>query len=256
MLKKELPHVVIGHRLSSISKNRFFSLWPLYRTFSHLICVCHSQYDYAINKLGVPASKVEFVYDKVDHHFFHPLSVDVDDYILAVGREQRDYETLLQAISGTGLKLVVVASSPWSTYQTKLQDAERVTVLRNIPYQDLRDLYARARLVVIPLVDVDYAAGVNSLLEAMAMGKAVITSRTRGIIDYVAHQETGLYVTPNSVEEMRDAILTLRGKSGELDRLGENARQVVNETMNLDAYVNRVVRVVHQSIQSRGDVGG
>jgi glycosyltransferase involved in cell wall biosynthesis len=44
----------------------------------------------------------------------------------------------------------------------------------------LRDLYSQSRFVVVPLHEVDFDAGVTTLTEAMAMGKAVIVTRTRG----------------------------------------------------------------------------
>ena len=38
-------------------------------------------------------------------------------------------------------------------------------------------MYARARLVVVPLHDVDFDAGVTTITEAMAMGKAVVATQ-------------------------------------------------------------------------------
>jgi glycosyltransferase involved in cell wall biosynthesis len=221
----------------------------LHQSFSHLICLCRSQLNYAIKKLNISETKVDFVYDKVDHHFFRPLQVETDDYILAVGQEQRDYKTLLQAISGTNLKLIIVASSPWSTSSVAIKkNNNNITILQNIHYQELRTLYAKARLVIIPLFDVNYAAGVNAVLEAMAMGKPLVVSQTTGITDYVAHDETGLYVAAGSVDELRDAILSLWFNPGACKRLGANARQAVEESMNLTTYVNRVAQIARDVI--------
>lgn len=250
--KQRIPHVVVAHKLSSGLKTRLFRVWQIYEAFSHVLCVCQAQADYATNLLGVPKSRVDFVYDKVDHRFFRPLDVGTEDYVLAVGREQRDYTTLLRAISGTGLKLVVVASSPWSTSQIQMDEIRDVTVLSHIPYCELRDLYARARLVVVPLFDVDYAAGVNTVLEAMAMARPLIVSHTRGIADYVVHDETGLYVSPGDAEELRDAVLSVWERPSELDRLGTNAREAVEERMNLDIYVQEVVRIVRDCLRASG----
>ncbi|MFQ5577511.1 MAG: glycosyltransferase, partial [Anaerolineae bacterium] len=127
--RQNVPHVVIGHKLSSILKNRLFRTWQLHHTFSQVVCVSRSQVDYTINRLGVSPEKVAFVHDKVDHHFFHPLPQVNDGFILTVGKEQRDYRLLLRALSGTGIKLVVVASIPWSTSQAKMNQADdNVTV--------------------------------------------------------------------------------------------------------------------------------
>lgn len=245
--KQDVSHIMIGHKLSSVVKRNLFNLWPVHQTFAHVICLCRSQLDYAVNRLGIPESRVSFVYDKVDHNFFSPLNLDSDGYILAVGQEQRDYQALLKAVAGTNLKVIIVASSPWSTHQQpELQQAPQVTWLQNISYQALRDLYAKARLVIVPLNDVDYAAGVNALLEAMAMGKPVVVTRTQGITDYVKDDETGRYVTPGSVEELKDAIFFLLNNPAVSKRLGANARQAVEETMNLDIYVKKIAQIVRK----------
>jgi glycosyltransferase involved in cell wall biosynthesis len=250
LFKQETPHIMIAHKLSSGFKAHLWQKRQLHQKFSQIICLSQAQADYAIHHLNLPEERVHFIYDKVDHNFFRPMKADADDYILAVGQEQRDYQTLLQAIAGTGLKLVVVASSPWSTSKVQLDELGKVTVLSHIPYSELRMLYARARLVVVPLFEVDYAAGVNAVLEAMAMAKPVIVSRTRGIADYIAPNETGIYVPSGDPAELNRAILSLWTQPGELSRLGVNARQAVEESMNLDIYVNRVVEIVRKAATS------
>lgn len=247
--RPHIPHVVIGHKLSSGLKTRVFNTWKLHQQFDHLICVSRAQSKYAIHKLGMSPERVHFVYDKVDHHFFVPQKdVREGDYVLAVGQEQRDYQTLLRAVVGTGLRLIVVASSPWSTSEIDLAGDVNVEVHSRIPYTELRALYASARVVAVPLFDVDYAAGVNAALEAMSMGKPLIMSKTSGIEDYIVPSETGLYVTPGDADELHDAIHALWDTPGERLRLGKNARQAVEEGMNLDHYAARVAEIVRYAI--------
>jgi glycosyltransferase involved in cell wall biosynthesis len=101
-------------------------------------------------------------------------------------------------------------------------------------------------MVIVPLLDVDYAAGVTTLLEAMAMGKAVIVSDTKGLSGYILDDETGVHFTPTSELELRDTILSLWEKPDHLSRIGRNARQVVEENMTIDLYVDNVVEIVDQ----------
>jgi glycosyltransferase involved in cell wall biosynthesis len=245
-LKK--PHVLIGHHLSSKNKARLFKLWGLQSTFAHIVCVSRAQADYAVQQLGFQRSKVDFVYDKVDHKFYRPDNELSGNYILSVGQEQRDYSTLLEAVRETRIKLVVVASSPWSTFQADTKVLEDVTVFSHIPYRRLRDLYARARLVVVPLFNADYAAGANTVLEAMSMAKPVVVSQTTGICDYLVSGETGLFVPPGEPAALREAILSIWDHPTELKRLGANARQAVQQSMNLDLYVERVAQIVYSMI--------
>ena len=61
----------------------------------------------------------------------------------------------------------------------------------------------------MPLVDVDFDAGVTSITEAMAMGKAVIVTRTKGQVDVIHDGVEGLYVPPADPAALREAIVHL-----------------------------------------------
>lgn len=244
LTQQNMPHVLIAHYLTSSRKKRLFKICQLHRSLAHIICVAQAQADFAITQLGVPSSQVDFIYDKVDQRFYRPLKGEIQDFILAVGQEQRDYATLVKALRGTGINLVIIASSPWSSFELDFNQLRDVTVQSHVSYANLRMLYASARLVVVPLIDVDYAAGSNSVLESMAMGKALIVSRTAGIRDYVVDDETGMNVTSGDPDALREAILNLWDNPRKMDRLGTNARQAVLECMNIDHYVDRVVQVM------------
>lgn len=255
--RQSVPHVVISHHLSSNNKSYLFQIWKLYKSFDHIICVSKAQADFAIQKLEFPVSKVHFIYDKVDHHFFRPMEDEPEDYILAVGQEQRDYRTLQKALAGTGIKLIVVASSHWSTYRLPVFGDKYTQIVKNIPYTLLRSLYARARLVVIPLNCVDYAAGANSILEAMAMGKPVIVSHTAGINEYIVDGETGVFVKPGDSTVLREKILSLWSDFPAQKQLGANARKAIETKMNLHIYVENVVEIIknvlHESNHKKAD---
>lgn len=249
---QHIPHVVISHHLSSKNKSRLFRIWQVHKTFNHVICVSQAQRDYAVKNLHIPALKAHFIYDKVDHGFFRPMEDEPDNFVLAVGQEQRDYNTLYKALSGTGIKIIIVASSNWSTYRLPILGDSNAEVVRNIPYTLLRSLYARARLVVVPLNNVCYAAGSNTILEAMAMGKPVVVTNTPGIREYIQDGETGLFVSPGDSTLLRETILSLWDDEPTQRRLGANARQAVEEKMNLWIYVDHVTRIMQQAIKEAG----
>jgi len=241
---KKSRHVVIGHKLSTGGKSILFKQFRIQDRFSEIITLCSAQRDYAINEMGMASDRVHFIFDKVDEIFFQPMKVDEGDYILSVGQEQRDYDTLLRAIEGTNYRLIVVASSPWSSNRTAINGHGMVEVKQNIPYSELRRLYAGARMVVVPLNDVDYAAGANGVLEAMSMAKPIIVSRTRGIREYINDGETGRFVQPGDSMELRETIGELWEQAGVRAEMGDAARKVVLERHRMDNYVQQIVDIV------------
>ena len=181
----------------------------------------------------------------VDDRFFSPDKVEPKSrtrpLICAVGLERRDYPTLLKAVDGLELDVVIAAASPWSKRKDTTA-GERIppnVTVSKFDQSALRQLYAEARFVVMPLEAVDFQAGVTAILEAMAMGKAVICSRVPGQTDVIVDGENGCYVTAGDPDALREEILRLLEQPEEAIRLGSNGRKMVR-LMNIEHYVDRL----------------
>ena len=93
----------------------------------------------------------------------------------------------------------------------------------------LRELYDRSRFVVIPLHETDTDNGTTSILEAMAMGKAVICSRVKGQTDVIREGVTGLFVPPGDARALREAITTLWCDPDRAREMGRKGREQILE---------------------------
>jgi glycosyltransferase involved in cell wall biosynthesis len=109
---------------------------------------------------------------------------------------------------------------------------------------ELRDLYASARFAVLPLEDVESDCGVTALTEAMAMGKAVILTRTRGQIDVIEDGVQGMYVRPHDPQALRAAIEYLLAHPEEADRMGRAGRALAEERHTLTGFVEQLAATV------------
>jgi glycosyltransferase involved in cell wall biosynthesis len=237
-LGKARPHVVIGHWLTSPKKRMFFRVLKAHRKMTRIIVHSRTQLEAAANQLGIPRDRMDFVPYCADDAFWRPLDVPEENLIVSAGREHRDYDVLDRARQGLGHQLVIAADSLHSpgAVCTLPQPGTTALVCR-LNHVELRDRYARAAVVVVPLLPNDFQAGVTTLLEAMAMGKAVIVSATEGQRDVVVDGETGLLVPPGDVEALRDTLHRLIDDPAERARLGRNARRAVIERFSLDRYV-------------------
>ena len=245
------PHVVVAHKLSTGAKSHLWRMLPAPAMMTHVVCVCREQADYAVKSLGMPSANVKTILHHVDNQFFQPQGLAEGDYVLAVGSEQRDFVSLIRAMEGTAIKLIIVVNKTIAAELNALDHEANLRVLSNIPFVELRALYEQARVVVAPLHNVDYAAGSTSILEAMAMGRPVVVSRTRGIEDYVVEDITGVYVAPYNVLELRDKICDLyAGPATMRNTIGDNARQAVAESMNSDYYIDQLVALLDTVNQS------
>lgn len=250
----DIPHVLIAHNLTSARKRQLQRLTGVLKRFGAIVCLSETQEAYLRNDVGLPAERVHRVRDNVDQEFFRPGSEPAQgDYLLAVGRENRDYATLAEAARRLGLPLTLVASSLWSRRGVGLDpDAlpPNVTVRQDfVSYGELRTLYENARLVVVPLDPCDYAAGVNGVLEAMAMGKASVVTQTRGLEEYVQDGLTSRLVPPGDVEALVGAIESLWLDEAARRAMGARGRTRVEREMSLDAYAARVASLVRQALK-------
>lgn len=239
-------HVMIVHILSVPKKSWLIRLTRIASAVDHYIVYSSAQAD-AIRRFGVPTARITRSTFMVDTKFFRPISAHGKrPTICSAGLERRDYATLVRAVDGLDVEVVIAAASPWSRQHDSssgLQIPENVTVER-LSLDELRDLYSRSRFVVMPLVDVPFQAGITTILEAMAMGRAVICTKTSGQTDTIVDGVTGIYVPPDDAVALRAAIERLVASSEECDALGRAARTWAVEHAELDRYAERLAGVV------------
>jgi glycosyltransferase involved in cell wall biosynthesis len=93
----------------------------------------------------------------------------------------------------------------------------------------LRDLYRSAKLVVTPTKNQPRDSGHSATLQAMACGKAVILSDTKGLWDRqgLVHGKNIWLVPPEDSKALRGAIDYLLSHSDLCVQLGQEARRYV-----------------------------
>jgi len=218
------------------------------------------QRDFAIQKLGIPAEKLYLIKHFVDQLFWNVREQD-SDLICAAGAEMRDYPTLLRALRGTTLRCHIAAdhvrvdrfgmARRISTSAFSSMAGPNVTIGR-MPATELRDLYARSRFVVVPLVASDTDNGITVILEAMAMGKPVICSRTRGQVDAIQDGVTGIFVPVGDADALRSAMLALWNDPARASDMGRAARAYVEKHHTIEKFTRDVKAAIDASLDGRG----
>lgn len=243
------PSVSMFTCWSSRQENAIMTL-NLFPAMGDIVVKCQSLKDHFLS-LGAPAERVHVIPFGLDHRFFSPLpdTEQQTSFIMSLGEiRTRDYATLFQAVDGMEVQVLVAASGSWYARErdTELRAAVpgNVTVAGGFSRAELRKLYSRSQFVVLPLYDAPFSAGATAILEAMCMGRAVITTRSRGVLDYVVDGETGILVNPGDATEMREAIQGLLARPREASRLGQNARQWIEDELNLEVYVERIAELL------------
>lgn len=253
--RRRARHAMIVHVLSVPKKVLPYRLLGLGRGIDAMAVYATAQRRFATEALGFPAERVVLTPFAVDTRFFRPvpLAPGAPPMICAVGLELRDYPTLIEAVRGLDVELVIAAASPWS----KRADTASGEVLppnvtvRRFDFAALRQLYAEARFVVIPLQPVAFQAGITSILEAMAMGRAVVCSRTEGQTDAVVEGGNGRYVPPGDPAALRRVIAELLDDPAAADRLGAAGRRWVEQDAEVATYATRLAAGIAGALDGR-----
>lgn len=94
------------------------------------------------------------------------------------------------------------------------------------PWPDLVELYRSADLVVVPILPTNYAAGITSILEAAAIGKAIIATKNPALLGAVADPNIAIWVPPEDPSAMRSAIQDALANPDKREALGKSALEI------------------------------
>jgi protein-tyrosine-phosphatase len=96
---------------------------------------------------------------------------------------------------------------------------------------DVHDVMAAMDVFVLPSLNEGLPM---AILEAMALGKAVIASNVGGLPEVIRHRETGLLVPPADPRALADACLELSERGDWARQLGAQAKIVVENEFSHD----------------------
>ena len=248
-------HTMIAHTLFPAKKQAFFKYARVGSAIDRALVYSTTEERLAIDTLGLPAAKVERLYYHADQQFFRP---DVDagarepNLICAAGQLLRDYDTLVEAVRELPVRAQIAAGSPW--IERRLEP--RAALPPNVSWGklnrfELRSLYARSALAVVPIKQNHYQTGIATILEMMAMGKCVIATRTHGQTDTIVDGVTGLYVPPGDPIALRQAIERMLANPEQAAGMGRAARKFIEERASLDLFVERIVAAIRAGHAAR-----
>lgn len=90
-----------------------------------------------------------------------------------------------------------------------------------------------------------------TILEAMSMGKAVISTKHAGIPDLIENEKNGLLVDEKDNEGLLNAINRLIEEPRLRYKLGQNARQSVEENFSINVNRDKLLRIYHSVMHNR-----
>ena len=193
---------------------------------------------------GPPAVFIPF---GVDVHAFHPghnAGAGVD--VVSVGADpHRDFNLLVGvAARHPELMFQVVATEEWRRVFGELP--ANVSFESGLSLEQVRDRLGAARVVALPVQPNSYSGATTVLLQAMALAKPVVVSRTDAIAaGYGLEDRTNCrLVEPGDPDAFEQALLETLADPG---TLGARARETVERGFSWERYTSELWKILSRA---------
>ena len=133
--------------------------------------------------------------------------------------------------------------------------ADSVQLLGSLPHGGVREVVERSRLFVLPCrvaADGDQDGLPVVLMEALALGKAVVTTPVAAIPELVEDQQTGLLAPVDSPHDLAAAITRLRDDPALARRLADAGRKRVVECYDVRKNTAALADLIHALVRAQG----
>ena len=202
-----------------------------------LLVLSEEQIPYLERRWGI-GERATPVWQLVDAEFYQPEKFNESGPILAIGDDHgRDWPTLIAALAPLDVDVVVKTKSKLEVPSNARMRLKQISSRLSFP--ELRELYAKASLVVIPLSETLNVSGVGSVLESMAMGKPLVISDNPPIRDYLEPGKTAEVVPVGDAVKLREAVVALKADSERMRTMSSLARARALELYSAEPYAAR-----------------
>ena len=255
-----VPLVVRSRHIEVDYPNRFSSRIVFGRLPHHVLTTSERISSRLVSELGLDPSRVTCVPTGIDLRRFHPrvegvlhrelgLPPDVPLIgMISVLRSWKGHEYFLRAAellnqSGHGFRFVIAGDGPIrpqvEAWIEEFGLRDRVHLLGH--RDDVASILASLDVLVLP----SYAhEGVPQIvLQAQAVGRAVVGTRIGGIPEVIRDGETGVLVPPRDPEALAEAVGRLMTDGSQRARIGNAASTIAASRYGLDVMCGRLEAV-------------
>jgi glycosyltransferase involved in cell wall biosynthesis len=203
--------------------------------------------------LGPHAPDVRFIPFGVDLKAFSPDHVrEPQSDVVSVGADpRRDFELLTTiAARHPELRVAIVATADRARSLRPLP--ANVTIETDVSLERVRERLGSARVVALPVQANSYSGATTVLLQAMAMAKPVVVSRTEAIADGYG-LEDGVncrLVEPGDVDAFERTLLETTTGADAAVSLGIRARETVERNFSWERYTDTLWEILTDAATS------
>jgi len=136
----------------------------------------------------------------------------------------------------------------WPTIDSIAKQIENLTVTGALSHAEALAKLAAADVIVSP--SRDEAMPTVTILEAMSLGKAIVTANVGGAAETFADGKNALLVRPEAPDELAAAIRRLIERPGLVPELGRKARQTYEGNFTMERFGPQFTQLIRDAISA------
>jgi glycosyltransferase involved in cell wall biosynthesis len=210
-----------------------------------VVLFAESERGETLRQFGTEPRRVHTASFGVDVDFW-TSAADAREFILSVGNDgRRDYATLVNALAEVDVPAKIVTARPLPPLPAHVEHLRGSWHAPAVTDEELRDLYRRALVTVVPLEDAIQPSGQSVALQALACGSPVVLTRTRGWWGGDDFSNCLTLVEPRSPDSLLAAIRgVLAQDSTTRETMTAAAREAVLAHGRIDTFAARLADVL------------
>lgn len=205
------------------------------------ICASKTMVQYCCEAFGEKDDKFVFIPFGVNDFAseYKPEAPAANDYVLSLGRSNRDWQFLLNGVKGSEYPVKIICD------ELRVEDPpENVEILNNVWGNMTHSYIYNCKCMVIPIADGRIASGDTVLLMAMSFGKPIIITKPSCLADdYVTDGYNGIVIEKDA-KQLQAAIDRIFKNDTLYQQLSQNGRQHYLDNHSLYTYGKNVGKLI------------
>ena len=244
--KNKIKLVGAFHKLSDYENNLpiflkkiyFKLIYKILKRLDFIIFYGRADRLNSIKNFNIKKEKTFLIKFGVDTLFWEPNKKNnfYSNYIFSIGQDPaRDFNTLLKVKTKKKIHIHTSLLTFRNENKFKITNGSYHKKKNSLSDLQVKKLYQDSFAVVVPLKDVFQPSGYSVTLQAMACGKPVILTKTKGLWapELFENFKNCILVKPGEVEDIENAIKFLENEKDTYKYISEQARKTVEENFSL-----------------------
>lgn len=215
-----------------------------------VVAVSNYNKKYLNQQYAIPLDKIRLVHCGINTSFFtkngtlasHNIILSVTRLFPVKGVHNLISACALLRKKDKEFKCIIVGDGPErESLEEEIRQFSLQDIVRLVGYKERKEVlgfFQAASVFVLPSVS---EAMPVATMEAMACQLPVVATDVRGVSELVEHNVNGLLVTPNSPEQLAEAIQIFLGNKDLSEKFGKNGRKKIEAEFELNKEVEKLV---------------